>query len=230
MKKKKCVWLIGATVLLLLLLFVLASLPRATDWEQASFSPETAEEYPALYQAYQQLLEDNSLSRVVAEDALRIVTVKNLWSSCEYYILPCYIIKLNSVPHAGSTDWSAALHILIACSDEDSMVAKLSSIDVREFTLEMKPGENTFVYSYADILPSDIRVGDPKTVTMDGPVDCLADPQIRVTYTVATGESAKEREVETQACFDWYYSIYCCGKLIVGYQNRTVYQDYIVNA
>ena len=216
-------------VLLILFVIIWTFIPRVTNSVQDDFSPITAQEYPALYQAYQQLRADNSLSQITPEDALRIVTVKNLWSNCEYYILPCYIIDLDTVPHAGSTGWSAALHILVACSNENSFAAKLCSLDVREFSLEMKPGENTFVYSYADIMPSDIRVDDPKMVPLDGPVDCLVDPQIRVTYTVATGESAEQREVGTLVYFDWYYSIYCCGKPLVGY-HQSVYQDYIVNA
>lgn len=229
MKDKFRITTVVVAALVVLFVLVWTFVPRVSDSVREEFTPVTAEKYPLLQQAYQQLQQDNPLSQITPDNTLRVMTVRNLWSSCEYYILPCYIVDLSTVPHAGSVSWYASVHVLAVCSDEDSMAAKLCSLDVREFSLEMKPGENTFVYSYADIMPSDTRVDDPLVVTLDGPIDCLIDPQIRVTYTVATSESGELREVGTMAYFDWYFSIYCCGKPIVGY-HESVYKDYIVNA
>lgn len=215
-------------VLLILFLIALSFVPRVTASVQETVDRISDEAYKALNQAYQKLQEDNSLWMIFPEESIRTVTVRNLWSKCDYYILPCYLLDVCDVPRAGSPEWRASVHILTACSNPSSLVARLCSLELSEFSLEMKPGINTFVYSYADILPVNLRVDDPYNVVMRQSVDCLREPRVTVCYTVATDSSAEQRDEQAEVCFDWYYSIYCCGKPLCGY-HQSVCREYAVN-
>ena len=204
-------------------------IPFVADSVQVEFDPDSAEKYPALYEAYERLAGEHSLIQMIPEDSVRIVTVRNLWSRCEYYILPCYLMDIGTVPHAGSLHWRASVYILAVCSKDTSVAAKICPLDVREFSLEMEPGNNTFLYSYADIAPGDMRVDTPQKVTIQDRVNCRDNPQITVTYTVATASGAEARDERTRAGFDWYYSLYFCGKPLAGY-HESVGVDYFVNS
>lgn len=231
MNKMKRGWIIAAVVLVLLVILVLTSIPRVTDVESCLFYAENEEKYPELYQSYARLMDENSLAQVNCADTVHIVTVSNFWSSCRYYILPCYITNVRTVPTAGSPSWSASLYMLTVCSNENSLAGKLCSIQVRNCGLELKPGANTFLYEYCEVEPEGVKYsGDSRQIFLEIPVDCASDPEIRAAYTVATSESAKERDEETTATFLWSYDIYCCGKQICTYQDVAVTHDYIVNA
>lgn len=229
MKGKKRIWLVAAAVLLMVIVLVLATMPRVTAVKNISFTAVNAQNCPELNDAYQQLLEEHG-DDAVSGDIVHVVTVQNLWSSCQFYILPCYITNVGTIPTAGSPSWSASLYMLTACSNENSLAARLTTLQVRDYQLELTPGANTFLYSDCEVDHLDIFLGDPRRILLEKAVDCLDTPQIRTRYTVATGESAKEREEQTAATFLWSYSLYCCGRQICTYQDVEIHRDYIVNA
>lgn len=222
-------WILWGTILILIaLLLILALKPRTVHVDQFAFDSPQILADAGIHEAYQKLQQDYSLSQVSREDMVYAISVKNLFSACTYYVLPCYILDISNVPAAGSLYWDAALHAIWTCSDEGSLLAKWGSVEIRDFALELTAGENTYIYSYCDVYPGG-RLLDPNLVFLSESVDCLADAQIRVRYTVATYSSATERDQQATADFYWTYSLYCNGKCICTFDRLPMSADYIVN-
>ena len=222
--KKKPLYIFGGIILVVVFL-ILAALPHVTNVESLAVE-NTCMNRLDVYDAYQRLLDDYSLSQVYNDGIVYMVTVRNLFDSCTYYFMPCYIIKTTDIPTAGSPTWDASLYMLTVCTNEKSLAAWLSSAKIDTFELEFVPGSNTFLYAYCYV--NDL-LQDPQHVMLEKPVDCLKQPQVKVTYTVATASSARDRDEKTSCTFIWSYSLYCCGKEICAIDTSPISVKYEVN-
>ena len=222
--KKKWLCICGGIVLAIVLL-VIAALPRVTNVERLSLE-DAYRDSANVHDAYQQLLDDYSLSQVYHEGIVYKASVRNLFGSCSYYFLPCYIIKTTDIPTAGSPTWDASLYILTVCSNEKSLTSRLTSAKIDAFELGFTPGSNTFLYSYCQV--NDLLM-DPEHIVLEKPVDCLTQPQVKVVYTVATASSAQERDEKTACTFTWHYTLYCCGQEIAAVDAAPIVIEYTVN-
>lgn len=218
MNKAKRIGIVILISVILLILLVLSLVPQVASVESVAFDPAAEGSYPGLHRAYQELCGENGAELVTAEACVEVVTVKNLWSSWDYYILPCYVTEVKNVPRAGETSWRAALHVLSVCSKENSLLARLCGPKIRDFSLRLEPGEDTFVSSVVDVFPGDITVEAPACeVSMKSAVRLTDTPEISVSYRIGTAASAAEREEEAAAIFVWSYEIYLCGKPVRTY-------------
>lgn len=240
MTKIKYIRILTVAAAILLILLVLSLLPRVASVESLPFDAMTEENCPELYRAYQELYGDaGGWYAVTPETYVEVLTVKNLWTSCEYYFLPCYLTSTRTVPRSGSLHWSAEVHVLSACSKENSLLSLLCDRQIRDLSLCMKPGEHTFVYDFVEIYPEGILYNGPtydgasftNTVSIHSSVKLANTPRIRFSYSIATSDTApEERGQETTVAFVWNYSLYVCGKPIRTYRDASVTRDYIVNA
>lgn len=156
MKAKRIRILIVSGVILLILL-ALSLIPRVASVESLPFDTMTWEKCPELYRDYQELCGDaDRWCTVMPEVNVEVVTVKNLWSSCAYYFLPCYRAITRTVPQNGDGAWTASVRILSECSDESSLLARLCDPQLREFELRMEPGEHTVQSMVVDMIPDSI--------------------------------------------------------------------------
>lgn len=225
---KKSILLTGI-LLPVLLVLVLSLAPGVSYCERIAIEDVSEMEAPELVRSYQELCDGNSLSIVRHGAEVEVVTVRNFWGSCEYYVLPCYITDICDVPTAGSLTWDTSLHVLIVCSDEDSLAARLCRWQVRDLNVRLDPGENTFLYDMADISPFGLRVDPPKSISIDQKIDIIKNPEIRIHYMTATEKSDLERDMPTEAVWSWDYSLWCCGMEIQQFRNVSFSYDYLVN-
>ena len=222
--KKKLLYSCGGMILVIVFL-VVAALPRVTNVERLAFENACLDAEP-VQNAYQQIVDDYSLSQVYSEGIVHKVTVQNLFDTCTYYFVPCYIIKTTDIPTAGSSTWDALLYMLTVCTNEKSLAARLGSAKIEAFELEFEPGANTFMYSYCQIYDHFL---DPQHAALEEMIDCLKQPQIKATYTLATASSAQERDEKTACTFTWSYTLYCCGKEITTVDEFPIMVEYVVN-
>lgn len=220
MKRKR--WFIALFALAFLLL--IASIPRLYQIEIADASDIA--DYPALEEAYIKLCSDYSLSEIVTEETIHVVTVKNLWGSWDRYILPCFVADTRAVPTAGNGSFSADMHVLSPWSEEN-LFTRMCPIKLTSNVL-LTPGENTFVSEHFDAYPQG-AVMDSNGIVIFEKVNCDKEPSTFVYYTLATKASAQERDQETEATFQWNYFLQMCGKQIL-FGAFSIDQPYIVNA
>lgn len=225
--KKGVVYL--ALALLVILVLVLLSIPRVSAHETVAFDTVTEADYPALVHAYRQLCGDSGTVQIDPGSEVEVITIENLWGSCEYYVLPCYLTTIGTVPHAGSIEWVASLRLLCVCSDEDCLAARLCKWQVQDLKLRLDPGSNTAFYSFVKVHPLDITYGTPREIEVHKSINCTKNPQVDIVYTVATAASAQDRGEQTSATWNWGYSLCCCGQLIREYQDVALTYDYVVN-
>lgn len=225
---KKWFLLIGI-LLPVLLVLALSLVPGVSYCERIAIGDVSEVEVPELVRSYQELCDENSLSVVRHGAEVEVVKVRNFWGNCEYYVLPCYITDICDVSTAGSLNWDTSLRVLIVCSDEDSLAARLCRWQVRDLNVRLEPGENTFLYDMADIDPFNLRVGSPENISIDQRINVIKNPEIRIRYTTATGKSDLERDMPTEAVWSWDYSLWCCGMQIQQFRNVSLSYDYLVN-
>lgn len=211
MKRKH--WLILLPVVVVLLL--LASIPRISEIH--TVDSDDIRDYPILYKAYADLCDEYSLYEVIAEDTIHIVTVKNLWGSWQRHILPCYSAHVPTVPTAGSVDAHAGLYVLAPWSEEN-LFTGMYRLKVRDFSLYMEPGENLFVYeraelTHANMYPVRYIVGS-SLIDFDEAIICDKLPTVFVDYSMATNNSAMERNQSATTVFRWEYSLRFMGEKI----------------
>ena len=126
MKRKR--WWIPVLVLIVLLL--LASIPRVYDTE--SVMVDQMDAYPVLRSAYDDIFIQYPLHEISTEDVFYVVTIKNLWGSWQRYILPCYTARFPDIPTAGSVRCSVNLLVLAPWSEEN-IFTNMFRLKMRDF-------------------------------------------------------------------------------------------------
>ena len=211
MKRKR--WIIAVMALILSLL--IASIPHLHTIESVDVSQMS--DYPVLQDAYDQLCDDDSLYEITTEDKIQIITVKNLWGSWQRYVLPCYSAHIPTVPTAGSVDSHAGLYVLAPWA-EKNVLTDLYRVKVRDFSLLLEPAENLFVCEQAKVTHAGINpvrhIVYARLIDFDDAVICNKLPTVFVDYSVATNNSALEREQSVTTKFQWDYSLRFMGEKI----------------
>ena len=209
MMKKR--WYLALAFLIVLLLF--ASIPRIDEIK--TVDTEQMHDYPILWEAYTDLCEEYSLYEIVTEDTIQIVTVKNLWGSWQRYVLPCYSAHVPTVPTAGSVSSHAGLYVLAPWSEEN-VFTDLYRLKVRDFSLRMEPGENLFVSEQAELTHANMYpvryIVYARLISFKDAIICEKLPTVFVDYSVATNNSALEREQPATTVLQWEYSLRFMGK------------------
>lgn len=132
-KRKR--WLYALIVLIVLIL--LASIPRVYAIESVDTSQIS--DYPVLEESYNALCAEYSLYEIVPANNIQIVTVRNLWSTWQRYILPCFAAKTTDIPRAGNADFTAFMHILSPW-DQESLFIRFCPLKLNTFGVSMTPG------------------------------------------------------------------------------------------
>ena len=210
---KNKIWILAVSALLISLL--IASIPRLHAVESVDVSQIA--DYPALEEAYNALCEEYSLYDIITEDTIQILTVRNLWNTWQRYVLPCYSAHVPTVPTAGSVDSHAGLYVLAPWSEEN-LFNDIYRLKVRDFSLYMKPGENVFAYeraklTHANMYPVRYIVGS-NLIDFDEAIICDKLPTVFVDYSMATNNSAVERNQSEITVFQWEYSLRFMGEKI----------------
>lgn len=185
------------------------------------------EECSDLYEKYQQLADERD--GVISGDKVEVVTVCNLWGSCKYYVLPCYILDVRNVLAIGSVKWTTAICFLVSCTNENCTAARFCSWQVLDLNVQIEPGMNTYLYTFADISPLDLQVGHTESINIEEKIDCIKVPEIQVIYTIATCNNDLEQSTTEKVKLTWNYSLYCCGKKVCDNKNFSLICNYLVN-
>lgn len=182
--------------------------------------------YPKLEGAYQKN------ANMIPGPEIFVLEVTSIWGTCEYHILPCYWTEMRTVPQNGQTNWVTALDMVMVCSSESSLTAKLCTLDVRNLRLEVKPGEETILSSKVEIHPGGgvYELSELSVVECDGIFDCREDPAVQFTFLAGTAVGAEEENTMVSGSYVWSYDLYCRGKQIHNCQNITITQNYQNNA
>ena len=220
---KRKYWFLAVGVLLVLFLFLIASVPRIAEIKSVDVTQ--IGEYPGLCEAYTDLCAEYPLYEIETENTICIVTVKNLWGSWQRYVLPCFAAETRTVPRAGNGTFTAFMRVLAPWSQENifTRICPLNLV----LNLQMTPGENTFVSQKFKAIP-DNAYSDDSMIMFDGGIDCNKQPDCFVYYTVATSSSADEYAQETSATFRWNYFLKFSRKQL-RFGDFSLEKTYIVN-
>lgn len=199
-------YLIISIIVLLILLFS-TCIPHMHTIESVDVFHMS--DYPALYEAYQKLCEERALYDIKTENAIQIVTVRNLWGRWERYILPCFAANTPDIPRAGNADFTAFMHILSPWNRE-SLFTKLCPLRLDTFGISMVPGENAMVYQLAEVLPMGVNVNSAE-FGLRMKQNCDREPGVYVYYTMATLNSAHQPDQLVTSEFTWSYRLRICG-------------------
>ena len=208
--KRRPIYLVIAALLVLLLL---ASIPRIDGVESVGIT--YIQDHPVLYEAYLDLCAERPLFSVSTQDTFQIVTVRNLWGTWQRYILPCFAADTHNIPRAGNADFTAFLHILSPW-DQENLFTKLCPLKLDVFGVNMTPGENVMVYQLAEIVPNvssfpnDMRV-NANEFSLRIKHNCDKAPSLFVHYTLATLNSAHQRDQLVTSEFTWSYHLRMFG-------------------
>lgn len=226
--KRKHGWI---TLIAIISLLILASIPRMDRMELVD--ADQMGQYPILQSAYDEICNQYSTHTVLAEDTIHVVSVKNLWGSWQRYILPCYTARFSDVPSAGSVRCSANLLVLAPWSEEN-IFTDMFRLKVRDFSLYTDPGENLFFSSpYAELTHANLSpvryLVQPKLIDSSDAIICNQLPTVAVEYSLATLDSAKDRNQPVTTTLTWDYSLRFMGKKL-----RTgsfdLYMDHFANS
>jgi len=212
MKRKR--WWIPVLVLIVLLL--LASIPRVYDTE--SVMVDQMDAYPVLRSAYDDIFIQYPLHEISTEDVFYVVTIKNLWGSWQRYILPCYTARFPDIPTAGSVRCSVNLLVLAPWSEEN-IFTNMFRLKMRDFSLYLEPGKNLYISSpYAELTHANLSpvryLVEPKLINSSEAVICNGLPTVSVEYSLATLDSNRERKEPIITTLTWDYSLRFMGKKI----------------
>ena len=211
--KTRLLWI---PIVVLIPLLLLASIPRVYGIE--SVEVEQMDAYPVLESAYEDVYEQYPLHEISVEDMIHVISIKNLWGSWQRYILPCYVSRFLDVPTAGSVRCSTNLLVLAPWSDEN-IFTDMFRLKVRDFSLHIEPGENLFISSpYAELTHANLSpvhyLVQPRLIQSSDAIICTKMPTVSVEYSLATLDSAKDRDQPVTTTLIWDYSIRFMGKKI----------------
>ena len=202
-------------IALVLLILALLTIPRVHSVETVDSAQIS--NYPALEWAYADLCAEYSLYEIVPANNIQIVTVRNLWGTWQRYILPCFAANTPDIPRAGNADFTAFTYILSPW-EQENFFTKLCPLKLNTFGVSMTPGENVMAYQLAEIVPNvsfspeDLHVNATE-FNLSIKHNCDKEPGLFVYYTMATLNSAQERDQSVTTEFSWSYRL-----SMVGYQ------------
>lgn len=160
------------------------------------------------------------------------VTVGSLWGSDTYYVLPCYVSVMNTVPQNGHASWRTALYLAVTSSVEDGQTEKLSGLEVRNLSVSVETEDDTMISTRVEIEPGSILYDtrEETCVRPEGSFSCETNPVIRIGFLAATTVQARAENAKTQGAYVWNFDLYYRNKLIRSYRNVALTQEYVVNA
>lgn len=209
------------SIFLLLVVCLLSFVPRLSSVETIDQSSQ----FPAEVTA--RLTERTDGTPDLRYGPLQVVTVKNLWKSCQLYILPCYDFSTRDIGNFGQSSWSAGIDFIVLSSDENSLLARLVSVKAGDLSITVKPGENT----------SSISAGYSELLTRENnwqwkltkPLDIAEDSELSASFNVLTTVSNSTPNQETSADCTWSYSLLFRGKPLGDTITFTVTMPYRVD-